>query len=205
MLAARTWVMLSTISVAGAIGVGIGCSESVEPVADKTGSTETALSIVDPPFCECGNGRCQKARCGETRDNCEVDCGCGNGRCDPGDLVKCPAECPGKGNGVCDPGENACNTPEDCKPPAVPPCCGNGMCEEGEIEGQQYSCPVDCGSCGDGTCSGDKGENCNSCPADCDSESCGTCFPSLRKCLEACPGVCERRILCGGASAHKCF
>jgi hypothetical protein len=33
----------------------------------------------------------------------------------------------------------------------------------------------------------------------------GTCYPSLKACLAACSGVCERRINCGGASAHKCF
>lgn len=33
----------------------------------------------------------------------------------------------------------------------------------------------------------------------------GQCFPGLRECEAVCRGVCERRILCGGASAHKCF
>lgn len=31
------------------------------------------------------------------------------------------------------------------------------------------------------------------------------CFPSLRQCQAVCCGVCERRINCGGATAHKCF
>jgi hypothetical protein len=32
------------------------------------------------------------------------------------------------------------------------------------------------------------------------------CFPSLSSCLDACTdGVCERRINCGGPTAHKCF
>jgi hypothetical protein len=31
------------------------------------------------------------------------------------------------------------------------------------------------------------------------------CFPSYKSCIAVCLGVCERRINCGGASAHKCF
>lgn len=32
------------------------------------------------------------------------------------------------------------------------------------------------------------------------------CFPGLNSCLDACTdGVCERRINCGGPTAHKCF
>lgn len=33
----------------------------------------------------------------------------------------------------------------------------------------------------------------------------GQCYPSLRACERECTGVCERRINCGGATAHKCF
>ncbi len=33
----------------------------------------------------------------------------------------------------------------------------------------------------------------------------GSCYPSLKACLAECTGVCERRINCGGATAHKCF
>lgn len=33
----------------------------------------------------------------------------------------------------------------------------------------------------------------------------GQCYPSLKACLKECTGVCERRINCGGATAHKCF
>jgi endonuclease/exonuclease/phosphatase family metal-dependent hydrolase len=31
------------------------------------------------------------------------------------------------------------------------------------------------------------------------------CFPSYNECAAVCGGVCERRINCGGPSAHKCF
>jgi hypothetical protein len=31
------------------------------------------------------------------------------------------------------------------------------------------------------------------------------CFSSYKQCVAVCEGVCERRINCGGASAHKCF
>lgn len=32
------------------------------------------------------------------------------------------------------------------------------------------------------------------------------CFPSLKACEDSCvTGTCERRINCGGATAHKCF
>jgi hypothetical protein len=34
---------------------------------------------------------------------------------------------------------------------------------------------------------------------------CGQCFDGFNDCAAACPGTCERRISCGGASAHKCF
>ncbi len=38
-----------------------------------------------------------------------------------------------------------------------------------------------------------------------DGDHDGQCYPSLKACLRECTGVCERRINCGGASAHKCF
>jgi hypothetical protein len=31
------------------------------------------------------------------------------------------------------------------------------------------------------------------------------CFDGYEECARNCCGVCERRISCGGESAHKCF
>jgi len=39
----------------------------------------------------------------------------------------------------------------------------------------------------------------------CDGAHNEVCYPSFKACSEECCGVCERRIGCGGESAHKCF
>jgi hypothetical protein len=36
-------------------------------------------------------------------------------------------------------------------------------------------------------------------------DPCGKCFDGFNDCAAVCPGTCERKITCGGASAHKCF
>ena len=116
----------------------------------------------------CGDGSCASA-CAETADSCPVDCHtCGDGKCSAGESPKaCKADCCGScGDGLCkgyecgeDKGATACAL--DCGV-----ACGNGICDKGEAFGD---CPMDCGFCGDGTCSlcSTLGENPKTCAADC--------------------------------------
>ena len=163
----------------------------------------------------CPSGTCDP---GEGPVNCFVDCcgGCGDGECKGGECGEGPASCPEDctdyscGDSLCDPAENAVDCPQDCEPfqcgnhtcepgedtsnPPCPDCvesCGDCTCDGGESYG---TCPVDCGSCGDGYCLS-KCKNVNeetrlSCPRDC-------CFPACdgKECgPDGCGGVCG---LCG--------
>jgi hypothetical protein len=145
----------------------------------------------------CGDYECSDGEACSCPQDCPGSACCGDGYCDSSEVATCSADCH-CGNGACEPNlsENSDTCSVDC------PHCGNGACDHGE---DRDSCPGDCGYCGDGTCQSDH-ESASSCPEDC--HGCGhdlECFPSLRDCEESCCGVCERRINCGGASAHKCF
>jgi len=88
------------------------------------------------------------------------------------------------------------STGEGCR--WVPDGCGGqhlcGTCGSSCVPGYDAAGNpiIDCGGSGDGppTCTGAHNE---------------TCYPSFKACSEECCGVCERRIGCGGESAHKCF
>lgn len=119
---------------------------------------------------------------------------CGNGICDPGESSGiCPKDCVTKdcvgtnpvcGDGICE-GENANSCPQDCNY-----YCGDGGCNVDYGEYNYYtlqkgrlmpnlttdretywSCPKDCGYCGNGKC--DSGKNAGNCPADCSNTFCG--------------------------------
>jgi hypothetical protein len=163
---------------AGAWSAGSGQAQAKAP-APARGVLLAAASNTD----WCGDGYCDSGS--ENSSNCPQDCGyCGNGDCDNGEnSYSCPQDCPHCGNGSCegDLGEDSGNCEVDCPRPPPPPFCGDGECQR-------------------------EHESCNSCPRDCGGCSAdGQCFPNLRECEAACRGVCERRIACGGASAHKCF
>ena len=112
-------------------------------------------------------------QCGEDDEggphHCPADCGtaCGNGTCDRGESpVTCAEDCKHQvcGNAVCEPadgGPEAC--PQDCGS-----FCGNCECEP--EQGETFlECPIDCGFCGDGLCSGcpKLNERPETCTADC--------------------------------------
>jgi len=153
--------------------------------------------------CACGDLVCDAVKCGETIDNCSVDCSlCGDGICASGETPKTCAQdcCGGCGDGKCllGCGENATSCPSDCGT-----ACGNGKCEGGE---SPQTCATDCAkfACGNKSC--DPGENPQNCPSDCGTP-CGDCICQNGENGSSCPadcgycgdGVCSN---CGGAKAE---
>ncbi len=136
----------------------------------------------------CGDGFCLGFGCGENTETCPADCGsaCGNGTCDRGeDPTTCVEDCAIKacGNRVCEGGEGPEICPEDCAST-----CGNCECEADKGE-SLFTCPLDCGSCGDGVCSQCPSlqEDASTCPADC-------CVPETERCNaidDDCDGVVD--------------
>ncbi len=128
----------------------------------------------------CGDGFCMGFGCGENPATCPEDCGtaCGNTFCEPGENpFNCAEDCKHEvcGNNVCestDGGPDAC--PQDCSA-----FCGDCECDPARDE-SVFNCAIDCGYCGDGSCSACAvlGESATTCAADC-------CRPSA----EACNGV----------------
>jgi len=69
--------------------------------------------------------------------------------------------------GTC-PGDESCTDDGICEPE-----CGNGLCKVFE---NCKSCPEDCGECcGNGTCDGGWGEDCDVCAIDCGCDPPGSC------------------------------
>jgi hypothetical protein len=176
--------LLIGIAVAAGLGLSAGAwSASARQPQAKTPAPASGVLLAAASNTDwCGDGHCDSNN--ESCGSCPQDCDCcGNGTCDGNENAgSCPQDCVYCGNGVCDGDENPDNCAVDCpRPPPPPPRCGDGECQR-EHE-SCHSCPQDCGGCG----------------AD------GQCFPNKRECEAVCRGVCERRIECGGASAHKCF
>ncbi len=128
----------------------------------------------------CGDGFCIGFGCGENPATCPQDCStpCGNELCEPGENpFSCAEDCKHEvcGNNICessDGGPEAC--PQDCDA-----YCGDCECEVARDE-SVFNCAIDCGYCGDGSCSTCAllGEDPTTCAVDC-------CTPSA----EACNGV----------------
>ena len=128
----------------------------------------------------CGDGFCIGFGCGENPATCPQDCStpCGNELCEPGENpFSCAEDCKHEvcGNNICessDGGPEAC--PQDCDA-----YCGDCECEAVRDE-SVFNCAIDCGYCGDGSCSTCAllNENPTTCAVDC-------CQPSP----EACNGV----------------
>jgi hypothetical protein len=70
--------------------------------------------------------------------------------------------------------------------------CDRRGCDKGEY---RVAFSVECAVSGGSSSSSSSGGGGNN----------NVCFPSYNACAAVCQGVCERRINCGGPSAHKCF
>jgi len=147
--------------------------------------------------CECGDAKCNPMQCGETMDNCGVDCApCGDGICSSGETPKsCGVDCCGTcGDAKCLLGcaENATTCPVDCAT-----ACGNSTCEGGE---NPKNCPEDCATiiCGNGTC--EATETPAICPKDCGS-ACGNCVCEAGETGVSCPQDCG---YCGDGLCSNC-
>ncbi|MCC6621543.1 MAG: hypothetical protein IT385_09840 [Deltaproteobacteria bacterium] len=117
----------------------------------------------------CGDGFCVGFDCGETPATCPEDCStaCGNLTCEPGENpYNCAEDCLHKvcGNHVC---ESTDGGPEQC-PQDCAAFCGDCVCDPARDEAI-WSCPIDCGYCGDGDCSPCRalGEDVDTCGDDC--------------------------------------
>jgi len=201
--------------VAPDVGQDIAAEVAPPDVSGTDGSTDSG------PACECGDGKCDTAACGETSVTCPTDCNpCGDGVCSPGEgPIKCPTDCCGGcgdgkctgydcgespatcgvdcgtkcGNTTCDKGEN----PENCKMDCVTQVCGNNVCEP--EDGGPDKCPGDCGkACGNCVC--DKGEDFTSCPVDCGFCGDGICSncANLSESATACTVDCKANCQAGG-------
>jgi len=194
-------------SCLGGCGGSLSCASvgQVLSCAIKNGKPELCNKLDDncdgqtdegEVCCACGDGACS-FNCGETGDNCGVDCApCGDGLCTSGETPeKCPVDCCGGcGDGKCllGCGEDAITCPPDCTTG-----CGNGKCEGGE---NPQNCPIDCAkfACGNATC--DPGENPQNCPADCGS-ACGNCTCENGEDPISCPADCG---YCGDGVCSNC-
>ncbi len=109
------------------------------------------------------------------------------------------------------PGTTPGPNPDPGPGPCVPASCGYSTGEQcrwlPDGCGKQHLC----GTCGPSCVPGynEAGEPIMDCsgggPPACDGAHNEVCYPSFKACSDECCGVCERRIGCGGESAHKCF
>ena len=133
---------------------------------------------------------------------------CGNGTCEPGESSEtCPKDCiktlPVCGNFICERGDVDINKGSQC----FKDCnyyCGDGKCDydygqydyykltEGlytTTKETYWSCPQDCGYCGDGICR--NGKNKGDCPQDCAKDSvCGNDICEINETPESCLNDC---------------
>lgn len=179
----------------------------------------------------CGDSKCARyvfqstTCCGESESVCPGDCApgaCGNASCEKGENpMNCAQDCQkfACGNNICEPNEygeeletwDIC--PFDCGPK-----CGNCVCEFGEVF---FTCPKDCGWCGDGYCSHceaaaeySTGAGSNPCVDCCDPRD--VCQPpggEPHECgSDGCSGICGEckpgsmcdGAYCIGASGQAC-
>lgn len=151
--------------------------------------------------CACGDGVCERERCGEACGDCVDDCGtcavcdddagscgnCGDGSCDAAESpASCEQDCgtdPGDnahscGNGVCEPGEDAsCSDCDAVEQTCDAPCTGHDDCAQpwtGCIGGDSKCIPLVCKGCFDSM------QYC----CWCDNNTCSgaSCAPSRNEC-----------------------
>jgi len=107
------------------------------------------------------------------------------------------------GDGVCAASEVSTCT-SDCGMPQPMAVCGNMMCETGETA---MTCPGDCATCGDGTCTAPAETNAN-CPGDCTTTGtavCGNAICETGEDMTNCPSDCTGASTCPGGDDVGCF